>query len=450
MTTIQDFPTELLCSIFQMVQGRDRRPRTSASLSYFRSRLRSLVTLSLVCKGWHKATLEYGILWSSVPVDTSRPDCLESTSTILERSSGAELELSVYLDAFSAVFGCTQTILGTLKHHGTRIRSLHLDAGSHCIPGRGTQLPEVVTNAFAAINEFILPELHPSTQRAINPFQSLSSLSLSLPASAAAVNATAILGIINSCVGLERLSLVSFYAINKDCPPTSAIRMPNLLRVSLRDCDSATVLSYIITPTTSVIDVVMNPRSMRRSPAHAHILVAFPHSPANTCALKESTKLILEEDENRHEFSLGLGPLRSKTSSLVITNRCPPSERFIPRTLSAIAAHPYFGAIRSFTFSCTSCAPASWPLVLDGFPLLSEFNTSVRHASDVMCALMHTRPDRSPICLFLERIRFRAHWGGEGHGIYPQSVNSFRQFRAELHCSAVRITLHYPGGMKEL
>ena len=276
------------------------------------------------------------------------------------------------------------------------------------------------------------------------------SISLSLPASAAAVNVSTILGIINSCAGLEHLSLSSFRVINKDCPPASAIRMPNLLVISLRDCDSATILSWIPTPATSFIDVVINPRRMRRSPRHAHILTVFPHSLANTCALKEATKLILEEDENRHKFSLGLGPLRSRTSSLVITNRCPSSKKFIPRSLSAIAAHPYFGAVQSFTFSCTSCSPASWPFILDRFPLLSEFNTSVRHASDVVCALMHTRPDKSPICPSLERIRFRAHWGGEGDGIYSQSINSFRRFRAELRCSAVRITLHYPGRMKDL
>ena len=174
MTTILEFPSELLCAIFRAAQGRDLLSRPSTSLSCYRSRLRILVALSLVCRGWRKVALEYGVLWSSVPVDTSRPDCLESASTILERSSGAELELSVYLVASSGVLDCTHTILSALRHHGARIRSLHLDAGPHCVPGRRTQAPEIVTNAFAAISEFILPEFHPSKQQAINPFQSLS------------------------------------------------------------------------------------------------------------------------------------------------------------------------------------------------------------------------------------------------------------------------------------
>ena len=443
MAAIQDFPTELLCAIFRAVQGRDLRSRPSTSLSRYRSQLRSLIPLSLVCKGWREMILEHGVLWSSVPVDTSRPDCLEFTLTVLGRSNGAELELSVYLDASSSALG--RAVVRTLRHEGARIRSLHLNAGSHCVPERGVQLPEIAANEFSAIGEFMLPEPNPSTQHPTNLFRALSNLSLSLPSSGAAVNVSTILEIILSCACLERLSLISFHSVNRDCSPTSVVHMPNLLRVSLRDCDSATILSHIITPTTSFIDVVMSPRRARRSPAHTHILTAFPHFPANVRALKETTKLILEEDENRREFSLGLGPLRSRSSSLVITNRCPSSEKFIPRSLGAIAAHPYFGATRSFTFSCTSCAPRSWPLILDGFPLLSELNTSVRHATDVVCALMHTRLDKSPLCPSLERMKFRVHWGGEDHGAHPQLFDSFRQFRAELYCSAIKITLHHPG-----
>lgn len=444
MAAIQDLPTELLWAIFRAVQGRDLRPRPSTSLSCYRSRLYRLASLLLVCKGWRETILEDGVLWSAVPVDTSRPDCLESISTVLERSNGAELELSVYLDG-SSVVGRTGDIVRTLRYQRARVRSLYLSASPHCVPEREDQLLGIAADAIAAINEFMLPELHPPARYPTSLFQSLSNLSLSLPRSAAAVDVSTILNIIKSCEGLERLSLTSFRSVKRDCPPTSAVQMPRLFRISLRDCDSATILSHIATPATSFVDVVMDSRRTRRSPPHTHILTAFPHFPTNTHALKVITRLILEEDEDRHELSLGLGPFHSRSSSLVIRNRCPSSEKFIPKSLDAIAAHPHFGAIRSFTFSCTSCAPASWSLVLNGFPLLSELNTPIQHATDAVCALMHTRFDESPLCPSLERIRFRAHRGGEDHGVYPQLFDSFRKFREELYCSTIKITLHYPG-----
>lgn len=443
MTSIQDFPAELLCAIFRAVQERYPQPRPSTSLSRYRSQLCSLTPLSLVCKNWRGVILEHGVLWASIPADTSRPDCLERTLTMLKRSNGAELELSVHLSTAPSVLECTRSVVTAIRHQGARIRSLHLSTDSSCVSERGTQLPETFTNAINTIGEFILPEPRPSTKHPASFFQGLRKLSLSLPSSAAATRMSTILDIMKSCAGLEHLHLTSFRSVNNDCSPTVAVQMPNLIRASLRDCDSATILSHIVTPTTAFIKITVNHRT-RRKLAHTHILTAFPDSPTNVRALGETTELILEEDVNHGEFGLGLSPLRSPTPSLVIMSRSSPSEKFIPRSLSAIAAHPYFGAIRSFTFSCTSSAPPSWSIVLDKFSLLSELNTSIRHATDVVCALMHIRFDGSPLCPSLRRIRFRIDWGWEDCSVDPQLFDSFRRSRTELHCSTVRTTLHYP------
>ena len=405
MAIIQDLPIELLCAIFQMVQSRDRRPRPSMSLRCYRSRLRSLTPLSLVCKRWREVILECGVLWTSIPVDSSRLDHLESTLIMLKRSNGVELELSVHLDASSGGPECTHSIVQIFTKQGVRIRSLHLRMDSRGSFKRGTQPSEAAANAIAAINGIILLKPHPTAQHPTHLFQGLSTLSLSLPSSAAVVNLSVILDIMKSCPRLEYLHLASFFSINEDCPSTSVVRMSNLLRLSLRRCDSASILSHIITPKTSFIDVVMNHRRTRRPFAHAHILTAFPDVPNNIHALEETTKLILEEDKSNGEFSLGLSPFYSRISSLVIINRSPPSDKFIPRSLSAIGVHPYFCAIKSFTFSCSSRVPMSWPIVLSRFTLLSELNTSIQHATDVTCALMHPRFDGSPLCSSLGRIR---------------------------------------------
>lgn len=449
MAIIQEFSTELLYSIFRMVQGRDQRPSSSVSLRCYRCWLRRLILLSLVCKSWRGVVLEYGVLWASIPVDTTRSGYLESTSTMLKRSNGAELELSVYLVADSNSPGHTLGVTRTFIHQGARIRSLHLSADSYQISKRGPRLPETAANAIATIREFILPEPHITTQHPTNPFQKLSNLSVSLPSSAVAVNLSVILEIIKSCPVLEFLRLASFFPINEDCPPTSRTEMPNLLRLSLRRCDSATILSHVVTPKTSFIDVVMNPRRTRPSPTHAHILTAFPHLPTNIRALEETTRLVLEDDESNGGFTLDLSPLCSRSPSLVIINRSPSSKKFIPRSLSAIAAHPYFGTIQSFTFSCSSRLPTSWSIVLNRFSLLSELNTSTRHATDVVCALIHPRSDGSPLCPSLGRINFRTRSGREVPGVDPVLFTAFRRFREEYCCPAVKITLRRPGRERE-
>ena len=445
MAVIQDFSTELLYAVFQMVQVRDKRPRSSGSLRRYRSRLHSLTLLSLVCKSWHRVILEYGALWASIPVDTSRPGYLESTSTMLKRSNGAELKLSVHLDAGLHDLDRTRSIVRIFAHRGVRIKSLHLMMDSRNISNRGLELSETAANAIASISEFICPEPHPTAQHTTNPFRGLSNLSLSLPSSTVVVNLSVILNIIISCPELVYLRLASFLLINEDCTPTASVRMPNLLRLSLRRCDSATILSHVVTPKTSSIDVVMNPRRTRPSLTHTHILTAFPHLPTNIHALEETTNLTLEEDESDGGFRLGLSPLSSRTSPLIIINRSPPSKKFIPRSLSAIAAHSYFGAIQSFTFSYSSRVPRLWPTVLSRFSLLSELNTSTQHATDVVCALIHPKLDGSPLCPSLGRITFRKRSAGGGPSIDPVLFDALRQFRAELQCPAIRVVLHHPG-----
>lgn len=95
MATIQSLPEELLLAIIQLVQRRGRH--SAHPLSRSRSMFRSLLRISLVCKGWREVTLEYGVSWVSIAVDTSRMDCLTATLAMLKRSKGAELELSMCL-----------------------------------------------------------------------------------------------------------------------------------------------------------------------------------------------------------------------------------------------------------------------------------------------------------------------------------------------------------------
>lgn len=435
MITIHDLPAELLCEIFQMVQGRGAQPRPSTSLSCYRARFRSLIVLSLVCKSWRELTLECGALWSSVPVDTSRVDCLESGSTMVKRSNGAELELSVHIGTDLSTPDRARRLVKALMANNAQIGSLYLSANPRRATGHGARLPETADIVVAAIN-LTLTMPHSSSL-----LRGLRTLSLSLPSPAVIVNISTFLETIKTSKELAYLHLASFHSIREDCPSTYAVCIPKLCRLSLRACDAATILSHIITPKTSTIDIVMDSPKVRKHHRGSHILTALPQSLTNICALEGTAKLILEEDESRGGLRLGLLPLHSKTSSLLVTNGHHSLERFILRSLGAIAANPYFGAIQSFTFSCFSCAPIPWPTVLNRFDLLSELNTSSCHAMDVAHTLLGTRVDGSPPCSSLRRIRFCPGPNGREPHVDPQIFATLHKFRLEHHCSAIKITL---------
>jgi len=449
MTTIHDFPIELLIEIFQMVQGRGAQPRPSTSFSCYRARLHSSILLSLVCKSWREVTLGCGTLWSSIPVDTSHVNCLESGSTMIKRSNGAELELSVHIGTDAGTPDRTRGFTDALVANNSRIRSLYINSNSCHAVVNGVRPLEATDNIIAAIN-FILTIPYPTSQRTSNLLRGLRALSLSLPPSNVAVNISGLLEIIRASTELEFLHFVSLHSICEGCPSTHAIHIPKLRRLSLRACDSATILSHITTPRASTIDVVMpNSPKVRRQLGGSHILTALPRSLTDIRIPEGTVKLILIEDETRGEFRLGLAPLHSKMVPLVVTNGHRPLERFILRSLGAIAADPYFGAIQSFTLSCTSCVHIPWSTVLNRFTLLSELNALSRHAMDIIHALLGTGLDGSPLCSSLRRIRFYTGPNGKDHYLDPPVFSTFHRFRLEYHCSVVRITRRRADGRSE-
>ena len=447
MATIQSLPEELLLVIILLVQRRGRQSHSTHPLSRSRSMLRALLRLSLVCKNWREATLKYGVLWASVTVDTSRGDCLTVTLAMLERSKDAELELSMCLRTGDdeQAGGVVTSIL----NHRARVTSLHLTADIFFTLEGDVPVPETMAHALTTTNYSTPPIL---SNGLASLFRGLGKLSLSLPSSSTAVRISDLLDIVKNSQGLESLSLTSFLFIKEGRQPTCVVHPPRLRRLFLRDCDSATILSRLEMPKVAVINIVLKDRRVRGyHPLHgAHILCALPHLLSSVCALKETTNLILEEDEEGRYFGLGLSPFRSPGSSVVVKNRSFSLEKFIQRSLRAISCHSYFELIESFTFSCSSPVPLSWPMVLSRFGALLELNTSTIHGADVLYTLMQTALDGTPLCLSLRRIRFFERLPYLRHfRVDPQLLTTFHNFRTESRCSAVRITLRYLDGRKE-
>ena len=447
MVTIQGFPEELLLIVVQMVQRREQQSHGSRSLSRSRSALRSLLRLSLVCKGWRETILESGVLWASIAVDTSRDDCLVATLAMLERSKGAELELSVYFHTDKIVAERTGSVVASILDHHTRIASLHLTADPPFTLKSYIPVLETTTHALTTIDSLPTPAL---SRPAPGLFCGLRDLALTLPSPSTVVRTSELLDIVKNSQVLESLSLTSFLFIKEDS--ICVAHPPRLRQLSLWECDSAIILSHLAAPKTAIINITLKNRRVRGYPSlhGVHILSGLPPSLSSMHTLEETTKLIFEENEKGRYFGLGLASFHSRGSLVTIRNRSSSRERFIRASLRAISDHPYFDVIESFTFSCTSCISMSWSMVFSRFSALLELNTLTVHATDVLHTLVQTTFDGTPLCFSLRRIRFFERSSNRGHAcLYSELFTVFHSFRAERHCSAVRITLHYLDGRKE-
>lgn len=448
MAAIQSLPEELLIVVVQMVQKQERRSHSTHPLLRSRSMLRSLLRLSLVCTGWREEILKCGVLWASIAVDTSRGDCLAATLTMLERSKGAELELSVCFHMDYTIAERTGSILASILNHHSRITSLHLTADPPFTLKNDIPVPETTANALRTINY----PTHPTLPRCLPElFRGLRELSLSVPSSSTTVRISELLDIMKNSQRLELLSLASLFVVKEDCPSTCVVHLPRLRRLSLRECDSSPILSRLVTPKTTQIKITLKSRGIRRYPSlhGVNILSALPASLSSIRALEQTTSLILEEDEGERYFGLGFAPFGSRDSLVVIKSRLFSREKFIRRSLRAISNHSYFDIIESFTFSYSSPVPTSWPTVFSRFCALLELNTLTIHAADVLHTLMQTTFDGTPLCFSLQRIRFFERLPNLSLRLDSQLFTAFHNFRIESHCSAVRITLHYLDGQKE-
>jgi len=149
-----------------------------------------------------------------------------------------------------------------------------------------------------------------------------------------------LLDILKACTELEFLHFASFRTIHEDCSLTHAVYVPKLSRLSLHRCDSATILSHIITLKTSTVDVVMNAPKARRWLVGSHILTALPRSLSNVRALEDTAHLILEEDETRGGLRLWLLLPRPKIALLLVVSGHPSLKRSF-RSISTITDDPY-------------------------------------------------------------------------------------------------------------
>ena len=443
MAVIQGLPEDLLIAIFRTIQRQDLRPHSTQPPPRYCAIFRRLTCLSLVCKGWREILLQHGLFWTHIPVDNTRSGTLKAILTMLQRSEGAELSLSAHLTVDSRTAEETGQIMKAILGQRSRVVSMHITADPRCIFDGNT------------------PPSEPTASIGSDPSQSISSLlnglrrlAFSLPSPTMTVDVSSLLHIIRASPGLESLHLTSFISIKEDRPAACVVHAPRLQRLSFRKCSSAIILSHITMPRGAVIEITMGRRRISgehgASPPGYHILDSLPHSLANIPALEGAELLILEGDEEKGTFCLGLSPFPSRGSSVVVRSHPSFIKSFVYHSLSAIANHSYFGVVKRFTFSYSSPVPISWSTVLGRFNLLLELNIPSNHGVGVICALMYTALNGFPLCSSLRRVRlFHQQPDITRNYLDPHLLTTFREFRAETRCSNVRITVHFPSGRKD-
>lgn len=446
MTSIQSLPEDLLFAIFQTIQQQEAR--SAQSLSHCRSWLRHLTLLSLVSKSWRETILQHGVLWTRIPVDATRDDSLEGVSTMLQRSKGAELTLSVHLSANSRVVKRTNDLVKAIVDQHSRVRSLYLTADPRSIFEIGAKPSGPTADRVTTADNPPIPNY---SQRFSSLLKGLRTLSLSLPSPTVSISISGLLHVIEASPGLELLRLTSIAVVEGDRPFACIVRASSLQKFCLHDCSSAVILPHVVVSKKAVIVITMSGRRIggqrEASSVDGHILHALPYSLSSIRTSEDAKRLVLEEDEEKGTFGLGLSPFRSRSPSVVVRNRPPSIKTFIYRSLNAIANHPYFDTVESFTLFYSSRVPACWSTILGSFDLLLELNASSHHGAEILCALMHTIPNRPILCPSLRRIRLFHRRPGT-RCLYPDShlLTTFHQFRAEARCSSVRITVDYPNG----
>jgi hypothetical protein len=475
MSSVEILPPELLGAVFQqLVESKLEHSSGTVSspaiiqrlLLHHRSRLRILVTISLVCRRWHALVSDDGTLWTHIPVDASRHDCWKSTKCLLIRSKDTVLDVSAALEAPHVL---SSAAVMALSVHYARIRSLHLSTDSYVTLFDGPE-PATEMRTLAIFNR---NKLHYSVSRFGGTFPSLQSLTLhgfsfsfwpsglfpnlkhvklkSVSASRS-VKLSCIVDLLRESPGIETLYLASFLLIVDDSSHTNVIHLRNLRKISLRVCDSAMILSRLAIPRTSAVDIVMDHKRLRETklilPHESHIISSLPPALSNMGFSDETTKLVLEQDHLRGGFGLGLSFLNADTSSLVIIDCSSSVGRFVQRSLVAISSHPYFEIIQSATLTLSPSIPISWPNLLGRFNQLVELNTSACHGPAVLTTLMRLRHDGTPFCSSLTRVRFFERNPVFYSILDHRLLQLLSNFRASFHCKPIKVTVHDGNGSR--
>lgn len=466
MASVQAIPPEILSAIFRFTIGQlPSQSHTAQLLTQHRDRIHALVQLSLVCREWRSTVLGDGTLWATLPVQTSRIDCQESTTTILERSKNAILDVSVICD--DDLDPPYKTIFSEISKNFHRVKSLHCTTTSPemlhnlSIPAPKLETLEILaTNHPAELGLLFggkLPALRSLVLAGLLSWplgllSNLKYLCLVLPPSHPTVKVSSLIDLMSGSPNIERIKMLAFLCMVDDTPPSTLVRLPHLQKFTMRDCNSATVLSHTIIPATANIKIVIDHRKMKavmRIPSRdCHIFSSVPEDMSTMEFLTESAMFVLQESRGA---GFGIGFYRSHFSqpSLRILDRSASVDSFVRRSIEVLASRPHrFRNVKELSIALSTGTAVPWWRLLQGFDQLERLSAVAFHASSILYALMVTDQENRPICPTLRRLDINEKGDGHVIALDREGMVEFFTARTVLRCAATEVAIHRPDESK--
>ena len=421
-----------------------------------------LVKLSLVCKKWRSAVLGDGILWATLPVHTSRTDCQEFTTVVLERSKHAMLDVSILCDAEPG--SACEVICSKISKSFDRVKSLHFATTSpETLRNLSVPAPKLeVLEIFSAEQPMDLGFLFDGNLPALRSlvlaglpswplrlFANLKDLRLILPPSHPTVKVSSLIDVMSGSPNIEQIKMSAFLSMIDDSPPSVLVRLPHLQKFLMRDCDSATILSHTIIPAAADIKVIIDHRRMREtmhiSSRDCHILSSVPEDMSAMESLRESTMLVLRQDQ-RVGFGIGFYQSRSSQPSLRILDHSVSVGLFARRSIEVLTRQSHhFKNIKDLSIALSTGIAVPWSRLLHGFDRLERLSVVGFHAPSVLSTLALTSQGNRPICPALRWLDI--HEKGDGYAIAldKEDMVEFFMARVVLRCAVAEVTIYQSG-----
>jgi len=229
-----------------------------------------IVKMASVCRYWRNVSINSGIFWSNIAFNTKRPLTVKLAELFLKRSKRAPLTVHI-LDSKGR--------LSTSPPFQHLVRRIAAESGrmTLCVLFSGTPMfwsywthpaPDINTLVIGGSSATGVP-LFSMELGQLRKFVSFSYLSpsglqnltfLKMDNDERAVLLTSLLDMLQSSINLEVLSLGQFKTPSLVIDtPTAPVSLLRVRRVTLADCDSATLLHYINLPSSAGLHIYGQP-----------------------------------------------------------------------------------------------------------------------------------------------------------------------------------------------
>ena len=405
---IDRVPVEILCRIFLILL---HSPPPGFALPDFGPyhRSRALPTVIAVCRRWRSTASECAVLWANIAFTTTLLSTVRGAALFLSRSKDAMLSVHIWDPIRPAgdpeVEKASRELIEAIASQSHRISFCELSSSS---PGfwRNWTLPApylrklvVKGHCLKASPVFggVIPRLGSLNSLNYTPWPLGNYTALrkaDLRNYERRASLTTLLGALQGCETLEKLTLHGYANLTQDRLTPAPILLPRLHRINLFSCNSALILEYLDVPT------LVGPIVIYDTNPPQHILQCLPSI--------RRRKPYLDGIEQLHvvfEASLGIYSVAGcreggRTSFYIRAQgvRDQARWRWTRSSIEAVASCVQFSSIRTLTL-VTDSATIPWAVWLPNLSHMRRLSVSSPRSEDILRALLTSSPeDGSPFC----------------------------------------------------